>query len=211
MAVTIFRSLGKIREDIRAARALRRWKRNGCPAPPPHVLKQRVVLQHAAKYDLKHFIETGTFQGDMVAAVLDRFESIISIELSEDLWRKAVGRFDEYSHVHIIHGDSASTLAKVIPDISHPALFWLDGHFSGGETARGATETPIHDELTAILRRPVAGDVILIDDARLFGSNPDYPSLELVKAFIHALSPGRSVLVRNDIIRVLPDDPSIRP
>ena len=49
-------------------------------------------------------------------------------------------------------------------------VFWLDGHWSGGVTAGEDDECPLLDELGAIKHR--RGDIIMIDDARLFLAAP---------------------------------------
>jgi hypothetical protein len=67
--------------------------------------------------------------------------------------------------------------------IDQPALFYLDGHYSGGITARAAKDTPIYEELSHIFEHDPR-HVIVIDDARCFGRDPDYPSLHELREFI---------------------------
>ena len=90
----------------------------------------------------------------------------------------------------------------MIQEIEGPALFWLDGHYSGGGTAKGEMCTPIIQELKVIgLRSPQ--DVILIDDARLFTGRDDYPTLDEVRKLVDDIFPGSSYTVKHDMIRVL--------
>src|SRR6266536_4483435 len=152
-------------------RALEEWERQGRPVPPPHVVKQRVLRTYAERYHLKVFVETGTYRGDMVAAMKPLFEKIYSIELSEALFDEARRRFKSDPHIELIHGDSGRELGRVVQRIAQPALFWLDGHYSAGDTARGPKDTPVYEELEHILRAPDLGHVIVIDDARVFGSD----------------------------------------
>ena len=123
---------------------------------------------YGRRFSLATLVETGTFLGAMVEASRDTFTRIISIELDAKLHRQAQRKFARFAHITILRGDSAAVLPEVLKGLSEPCLFWLDGHFSGGITAKSDVETPILQELAAILRHPIKGHVILIDDARAF-------------------------------------------
>ena len=58
------------------------WNRNGCPVPPPHIIKQLTIGYYQQKYGHSIFIESGTFIGEMVEAQKSRFKKVISIELN---------------------------------------------------------------------------------------------------------------------------------
>ena len=193
------------RELVRIrARARNVWwpRLRGRPTiPPPHAYKESVVLACARRFGLRLFIETGTLHGDMVEATRDAFEHVWSIELDEALWKAAVERFRAYPQVSIVHGDSATALPEIVRDQAQPILYWLDGHWSGGVTARGSLDTPLLAELTTILARGNANDAVLIDDARLFGTG-DYPSLKQVAGMVAARQPTWKVEARDDIVRV---------
>ena len=178
------------------------WERRGRPAPPPHVIKQRVLLQYANRYGLRVLVETGTYLGDTVEAMKHRFDKIYSIELSEELFRRAKERFASEEHIKLIHGDSGKVLEVVTKELTQPALFWLDGHYSAGITAKGETETPICEELKHILNVQPLGHVIIIDDARMFGSDPAYPTIEELREFV--ASKRESIMtVEDDSIRIV--------
>jgi hypothetical protein len=83
-------------------------------------------------------------------------------------------------------------------------LFWLDGHFSGGITAQGEVSTPICDEVLAVAKQCPVRFVVLIDDARSFGSEVGYPSPDQFREQISAWLPGAIVSVENDIIAIVP-------
>lgn len=130
-------------------------------------------------------VETGTLVGDMVEAMKNHFAQIYSIEISHELARKAQQRFANDSNVAIIESDSAVALKTLVPEIREPSLFWLDGHYSGGNTGKGEKDTPIMEELATIYSSDIA-HVVLIDDARCFGSEKDYPSLDKLSSYIRA-------------------------
>lgn len=77
----------------------------------------------------------------------------------------------------------------------------MDGHYSGFETAKGDLETPIKLELEIILNSEYE-HVILIDDARLFIGENDYPTIEELKKYILSKNNSLTVNIIDDIIRV---------
>lgn len=192
------------RDHKRQLEKLAQWEKDGRPAPPPHIVKQRVLRQHAQDYHLKILVETGTYKGDMVEAMRPHFDRIYSIELSPEYHRKAVLRFRNAEHVEILQGDSGEVLGELVPKLDQPTLFWLDGHYSGGNTAKGELETPIYKELTYVLEHPIRNHVIVIDDARCFGVDPDYPTIDALKAFLAKFDRPLEVSVEHDSIRITP-------
>jgi hypothetical protein len=135
-------------------------------------------------------IETGTFLGDNVYRLRDDFERIVSIELDPWLARHARRRFAGLSYISILEGDSGSVLPVVLGQLKEPAVFWLDAHWSGGLTGHGHKETPVADELSAILCHPLDSHAVLIDDAQFLGARPDYPPLEALCALVHRQRPS---------------------
>lgn len=74
-------------------RQYRNWIKNGKTGAAPSLETQRVVREYAKKFSVKTLIETGTFRGDMVNAQKNIFDNIFSIELDENLAKKAQKRF----------------------------------------------------------------------------------------------------------------------
>jgi hypothetical protein len=171
--------------------------------PPPHAVKQQAIRYYARQSTHPVFLETGTFLGEMVEAVKDDFKKIISIELDKNLATQAKQKFARYSHISIIEGDSGKLLPELLKDIREPSLFWLDGHYSAGITAKGDKDTPIEKELEAILAHPVKGHIILIDDARLFDGTGDYPKIYYIEKQVRRKYPNAAFMVKNDSIRIL--------
>ncbi|MDX6611503.1 MAG: hypothetical protein QOD75_689, partial [Blastocatellia bacterium] len=57
-------------------------------------------------------------------------------------------------------------------------------------------------ELDHILNHPVAGHVILIDDARCFTGYNDYPTVDELRETVAAKKPDWEMSVELDIIRI---------
>ncbi|TAE78165.1 MAG: hypothetical protein EAZ65_02825 [Verrucomicrobia bacterium] len=188
------------------SRALSKWEAAGRPAPPPHVVKQKNLRDFRDRFGLEILVETGTYKGDMVEAMKGGFRKVYSIELADHFHQAAVRRFQQDAHVEILHGDSGRVMAELVPKLDGPTLFWLDGHYSAGTTARGDKDTPILEELDHIFARKDFHCVVLVDDARCFEglSEQIYPSIDEVRAFVNERRPGWLVDVETDCIRITP-------
>ena len=123
----------------------------------------------------ENFIETGSYYGDGIQLALESgFQKVYSIELSLDLYNHCKNRFDKNENVEIILGDSTYKLKEILeknPDSKF--TYWLDGHYSGGVTAKGDKECPLREELESILSRDVEGELIYVDDMRHYKNHPD--------------------------------------
>jgi hypothetical protein len=177
------------------------WKKDGCPVPPPHLVKQKTVEEFRKKYKYNILIETGTYLGEMVEAQKMKFNKIISIELSESLFVKANAKFKSENNIIIVQGDSGKVLPDVLRNITEPVIFWLDGHYSAGITVKGDKDCPIFEELEAIFCYANLNHVLLIDDARCFNGQGDYPTIQELKNYIQAQNGNYQMEVKNDIIR----------
>ena len=189
----------------RELKELADWERNGRPIPPPHIVKQQTLKTFSKRYGLKIMVETGTYYGDMVEAMKDVFNQLYSIELSTELYKKAKKRFKGEKHIELICGDSGLELMNLMSKIDQPTLFWLDGHYSAGVTAKGEKDTPIYEELNHILNSTDKGHVIIIDDARCFGADPNYPSIKELCDFIKSKRANLDIVIQDDCIRVIPN------
>ena len=96
-------------------------------------------------------------------------------------------------------------LGSVLKTISEPVIFWLDGHYSGGVTAKGESECPIWSELDQITCRQLPC-IMLIDDARCFTGEQDYPSIEELQRYFIDKRINHTFEVKDDIIRVVLDN-----
>jgi len=175
------------------------WQLRGKTGAVPHWAKEQLVKGYAKKFDRKVFIETGTYLGEMVAAVKDNFEEIYSIELSSKFHSEAVLMFKSYTNICLINGDSGEVLNELLPSIRSTCLLWLDAHYSGGITAKSSQETPIIKELESVFKN-IPDPVILIDDANNFNGEHDYPTLKNLKSFVTSIHPSASITIKYNVI-----------
>lgn len=155
------------------------------------------------------FIETGSFRGETAETACKVFGEVHTIELSDEFYQRAGQRLQPYANCHIYKGDSPSVLEEYLPQISGNILFWLDGHYSGGSTAKANGNTPILGELAAIAKSGLTSPFVLIDDIRIFQKTSDqftlesslsgYPTLQEVWNVIDNFAPNCQLAIIGDI------------
>lgn len=174
-------------------------------APPPKIAKQAQLHWIAELYNLRTFVETGTYLGETTGAMEPHFDHVYTVELSDELFAKAESKFADHPKVSTIHGNSAIEIPPLVKQLTEPTLFWLDGHYSGGLTAGSSDANPIYEELRAILDDlDRFAHVIVIDDARLFGTEEGYPTVDEVIHFVSSRYPKCDISIACDAIRIVP-------
>ncbi len=157
------------------------------------------------------FVETGTYQGGTARWAAGHFEQVITIESSLSLFNQYSKSLADLHNVSVLCGDSRQLLCEVLEKIGEQkAIFWLDSHWFGGDTAGPDDQCPLLGELACLRERK--GDVLLIDDARLFLAAPPMPHDvaqwrdmgEIVRALPNA-GKGLCIRVADDVIFVTPD------
>ena len=179
------------------------WKLRGEPPRAPHLVKQRAVREYARRFGLRTLVETGTYYGEMVAAMRREFDHIYSIEFDVQLAAQAQKKFAAWRNVTILAGKSEEELPKLVPTLTAPCLFWLDAGYYGWAGAQGQ-ESRIRRELDAILSHRLKGHVILIDDARGFNTLDGAASLPDIERYVLAKYPAHTFEVKHDIVRITP-------
>src|SRR5262249_15537365 len=97
----------------------------------------RTVLEYARRYGLRILVETGTYYGEMVAAMKNHFDEIHSVEYDSRLAQRAQKKFARQHHIHIHEGDSQQVVPEILPSLREPALFWLDAGYYGWAGLQG--------------------------------------------------------------------------
>ena len=188
--------------------------------------KHELMMAMARAYDLHVFVETGTHEGDTVAAMLasGQFERVCSVELGEPHFERAARRLAGDPRLDLAHGDSGEFLEQLVPRLGQPTLFWLDAHPGEPGTAGVYGRTPLRQELHAIfdggggeIEARSSGDredppwrpreafpdgtalphVVLIDDARLF-HHAGWVQLPEIRE----IARGWDVTLADDIVRI---------
>ncbi len=176
---------------------------------------KRTVLALSAFAKAGVFVETGTYQGDTTRWASAHFDTVHTIERSEPLYQRFGEPLSKIGNVVPHLGDSRSILPRILKNIGERrAVYWLDGHWSGGITAGESDECPLAGELACLAER--VHDIILIDDARLFLAAPPPPhnpaQWPTISEIIRSLNAPaeRFVQVIDDVIFAVPNTPELR-
>lgn len=148
------------------------WAGGGAAMPAPQAIKMAVLTRYGLSDAT--WIETGTFRGSTTKFLAQDLsiaaKSVISFEPSEKYFQLSQAALASIPNVRLLNASSESQLENEIAELKGPTCFWLDGHFSQGDTYAGSQDTPILLELDTITRfldrlRPIR---VFIDDVRLF-------------------------------------------
>jgi hypothetical protein len=119
------------------------------------------------------FIETGTNEGNTIFAMEPYFKTLYTIELSSEYYTKTKSKYHG-NKIQFIFGDSALQLQYIFERLDENSILFLDGHWSGGNTAKGPKDCPLIEEITLIAKYCKKECIIIIDDYRLFSIGPQH-------------------------------------
>jgi len=153
-------------------------------------------------YKCNYFVETGSFLGETTFFLKDYFEKCFTIEFDKNLYSKTYESLRNYKNIDCFNGDSRFLLKEICEKIDKKTLFWLDAHYSGGDTSYSINDCPLIDELKIIFSHEIKDHIILIDDARCFLGMDDYPSIKTIQKLILSHSNDYSMRILNDIIMI---------
>ncbi|HEY9619623.1 MAG TPA: FkbM family methyltransferase [Crinalium sp.] len=170
-----------------------------------------LILQLQAAHAIRHFVETGTYLGQTAYWASQFFEHVTTIEFSESLYERAKTHYAQIKNLQFLYGHSLAQLRTLVPHLDSAALFWLDAHWSGGETYGANDECPLLDEIE-IINQSEFEHFILIDDARLFTAPPppphqiqQWPDISQIVQALNACHHKRYIVVVEDVILAVPE------
>jgi hypothetical protein len=147
------------------------------PAPPE--VKVKTLMRWGTR---AIWIETGTYEG-LTTIELSKFaRQVITLEPSLKYYNLASKNLAAHSNIELVNGTSEDSLDLVLSKLVESnnisdLSFWLDAHFSSGETFKGKKDSPIIEELRIIQNylAKIIHLTIFIDDVRLFRDDPSMP------------------------------------
>ena len=170
-----------------------------------HVLtgeaKRALLRATAEAHHLRIFVETGTYLGETVEAMIAEpriVDQVYTVEISPGLYERAHWKFIDPGspardrRVVANLYDSAAFLRDLVPTLEGPALFWLDAHAGSADSGGTFENCPLRAELQAIFQCPMTWPhVVLVDDARLLGIS-NWPTLEEIGSILDAAATAGS-------------------
>jgi len=158
-------------------------------------------------FNLSIFVEGGTYIGLTAYEQSKNFKKVYTIEKSKKMIELSRKRLDGIDNIIQLNGDTRDHLKKILSNNDN-ILFWLDSHWSGGETYGKNDECPLLEELKIIFNSRLKNFVILIDDARLFLSPPPLPHKIInwpnIRQIFNFIPSSYDVVISEDVIIIFP-------
>jgi hypothetical protein len=165
----------------------------------------------ASQFNATTFVETGTWRGNTTSTAAQFYNSVISIEISPEMYLNACRRFANTKNIQLHLGDSSTVLHEIINQIPGKPVFYLDAHYCGAFSGKGEVNCPIIAELKDIQNsKHAANSIILIDDIRFFYENDPsfYPSLNSTVELINQMGSYQFIQVFDQLV-AFPADISV--
>ena len=151
------------------------------------------------------FIETGTYNCETTFGLEPYFNKLYTIEFSEKYYNNTKNKYYG-DKINFILGDSSIVFQTLLPTINDKCIFFLDGHWSSGDTGKSEKDCPLVEEITHINNLFQNEAIIIVDDFRLFGLhlNEDWSNinkedlLEILKLRITKVYHLDSECAKND-------------
>jgi len=142
-------------------------------------LQRFKIHDFVEKYGLEIFVETGTARGDSLAwaAQCPQFSRLLSCEIEPLLAAGAICRFNDDPRVEVYRTESGNFVGMAAAARLPPTLWWLDAHYPGAgfglkeyddASVPAAAALPLERELRNLIGQRRWGDVIIIDDLRIY-------------------------------------------
>lgn len=177
-----------------------------CTLANPHSYMKFLMIDRVRRATgSKTFVETGTYLGGTAFRCSRVFERVYTIELDAAIAAKARRNLSSRSNVRLIEGDAVPELRTLLErgDVDNAVVF-LDGHFSGGETALGDAPEPAVDAVELLGRHRDRIAAVIVDDFRTFGVEAGTPPKSQLIASIekHLPHPEFTLAIQNDQVIV---------
>ena len=165
------------------------------------------------KLNLKTAIEAGTYLGGSAIELAKIFETVYTIEKSEEIFEIGKKNLMNIRNISHIKGDTREVIENLIGG-NDMVLFWIDSHWSGGLTYGKDDECPLIDELRTIFSKTYKSAAIMVDDARLFMAPPPYPNNErnwpTLKEISSEVPEEFEINIWEDVIYITPKSADMR-
>jgi hypothetical protein len=124
--------------------------------------------------ELSHmnFYESGTYYGTTTLEMQPHFKQIFTIEVSVHIFENTHKYLTQYSNITHINGATEDIIKDIIVNNNQSEfIFFLDGHYSSGDTESSNIHVPLLEELKQINTYYKKKGLIIVDDYNLFKTN----------------------------------------
>ncbi len=181
--------------------------------PYGYTFKRLLLKELFVRYNCVTFVETGTYFGETAGWMARFAPNVLTCEPEETLFSINHKRFKDRSNIKLWNAGSEQCFTEMLKHVHGRALFWLDGHFSGGITALTSQHTPIIHELNCIKESGRIDDVVAIDDIRQFDTlqnrlsgsfESSYPSLDYSVDLLQKIANSNTISIIGDCLVSVP-------
>ena len=120
----------------------------------------------------KIFVESGTYLGETIFTMEKYFDQLYTIEINEKFYNNVKNKYNG-NKINFYLGASEDKLTEICNLLKENTIFFLDGHWSAGDTGKGEKDCPLYEELNVINELFKHNGIIIVDDVRLFGKGPN--------------------------------------
>ncbi|UUT40525.1 hypothetical protein [carnivorous sponge associated iridovirus] len=101
--------------------------------------------------------------------VSPHFKKVCTIEIFEPLYQESLASFKNYDNIKALFGDSVLVLPTLYEDYKDGAVFYMDAHVSGWDSAHNPEHpVPLLKEINVINKKPIGPSLFIVDDLRLW-------------------------------------------
>jgi len=190
--------------------------------PPPSGLAfagdgllEKEVRRLVGRYGIQSAVETGTYQGATTRALAAMVPAVYTIDIDPGFYAESRERLADVPGVRQFCGASQDILPGLLPQISRPALYYLDAHWNGHYPLPREVEIiALHDPQPVIVMHDmqVPGHPELLADPQRDGSPYCYewvrPMLEKIRMpwrhYYNEMAEGLQV----GVLFIIPDGPA---
>jgi hypothetical protein len=157
-------------DNIGRLGTLKKYADSNFNSPPPVYIKQKFLSEQ----DCSVWIETGTYKGETTKVLATVADHVTTIEAQEFFYSTNIITLSKIKNVTALFGSSDILLKAAIQEYVNAGFlninFFLDAHYSGGETYGLTSNSPIIGELDVIEKflPKLKAVSVFIDDFRLF-------------------------------------------
>lgn len=173
-------------------------------------IHEKIALKARDYIKATALVETGTFRGETAFWAKDKFERVITLELSPTYYKISEELMKDTHNVLLILGDSRDWLGQVcIGRHNDPTVFWLDAHYSGITETNDPHGFVLLDELNIINNNFFGPHIIMVDDYYVINKRELAPHDKIMELLVDKGVNNRDVRVVDDIYfacHKLPED-----
>ena len=132
---------------------------------------QQIINNFPQLASIQNFYESGTYYGSTTLNMQLYFKKIITVEVSLNVFERSHSYLNSHPNITHINGASEDILKDILATNTEEFIFFLDGHYSSGDTGSSTLDVPLLEELSHINNLYKKKGLIIVDDFNLFETN----------------------------------------